>query len=82
MHKTMECYVDSIAIMCQACDDHIANLKEVFNLMQAHRLKMNPTKSYLVVSSEKFLGFLVTSKGIHRDPEKYALSRSYNHLVV
>jgi len=31
---------------------------------------MNPTKSFLGVSSEKFLGFIVTSKGIHLDLDK------------
>jgi len=31
---------------------------------------MNPTKSFLGVASGKFLGFVVTSKGIHLDPEK------------
>jgi len=31
---------------------------------------MNPTKSFLGVASGKFLGFVVTSKGIHIDPEK------------
>ena len=32
--------------------------------MWAHQLKMNPTKSFLGVLSGKFLGFIVTSKGI------------------
>jgi len=31
---------------------------------------MNPIKSFLGVASGKFLGFVVTSKGIHLDPEK------------
>ena len=31
---------------------------------------MNPTKSFLGVSSGKFLGFIVTSKGMHLDPDK------------
>jgi len=31
---------------------------------------MNPTKSFLGIASGKFLGFVVTSKGIHLDPEK------------
>jgi len=38
--------------------------------MRAYQLKMNPTKSFLGVSSGKFLGFIVTSKGIHLDPDK------------
>jgi len=38
--------------------------------MRAHQLKMNPTKSFLGVSSGKFLGFIVTSKGIHLNSDK------------
>ena len=42
----------------------------MFDLMRAHQLKMNLTKSFLGVSSGKFLEFIVTSKGIHLDPDK------------
>ena len=38
--------------------------------MGADQLKMNPTKSFLGASSGKFLQFIVTSKGIHLDPDK------------
>jgi len=31
---------------------------------------MNPIKSFLGVANDKFLGFVVTSKGIHLNPEK------------
>ena len=48
----------------------IFDLRIMFDIMRAHRLKMNPTKSFLGVSSGKFLGFIVTSKGIHLDPDK------------
>lgn len=53
-----------------AKEDHLSDLKEVFDLMCIHCLKMNPAKSFLGVSSGKFLGFVITSKGIHLDPEK------------
>jgi len=44
--------------------------------MQAYQLRMNPTKSFLGVSSGKFLGFIVTSKGIHLDPDKVKVIQS------
>ena len=50
--------------------DHIADLKAVFDIMRAHQLKMNPTKSFRGVANGKFLGFVVTSKGIHLEPKK------------
>ena len=69
MHKIVECYVYDIAVKRRAKGDHIADLKTVFDIMWAHQLKMNPTKSFWGVVS-KFLGFVVTSKRIHLDPEK------------
>ena len=70
MHKTVECYVDDIAMKSRVKGDHIADMKTVFKIMRAHQLKMNPTKSFLGVASGKLLGFVVKSKGIHLDPEK------------
>ena len=66
----MECYVDDIAVKNCAKGDYIADLKTVFDIMRAHQLKMNLTKSFLGVVSGKFLEFVVTSKGIHLDSEK------------
>ena len=68
--KTVECYVDDIAVKNWRKDNHLQDLRTIFDLMQAHQLKMNPTKSFLRVSSGKFLGFIVTSKGIYLDLDK------------
>jgi len=70
IRKIVECYVDDITVKSRARGDHIADLKTVFDIMRAHQLKMNPTKSFLGVASNKFLGFIVTSKGIHLDSKK------------
>ena len=64
IRKTVKCYVDDIAVKSRSKGDHIADLKIVFEIMRAHQLKMNPTKSFLGVASGKFLGFVVTSEGI------------------
>jgi len=70
IRKTVEYYVDDIAVKSRAKGDHIADLKTVFDIMRAHQLKINPTKSFLGVASGKFLRFIVISKGIRLDPEK------------
>ena len=62
MRKTMECYVDDIAVKSRTKGDHRADLKMVFEIMRAYQLKINPTKSFLAVASGKFLRFVVTSK--------------------
>jgi len=47
-------------------------------LTRANQLKMNPTKSFLGVSRSKFLGFIVTSKGIHLDRNKIKAIQDMN----
>ena len=47
----MEYYVDDIAVKSSAKDNHIADLKTVFDIMRAHQLKMNPTKFFLGVAA-------------------------------
>jgi len=70
LRKIVECYIDDITVKRRSKSSHLDDLRTVFNIIQAHQLKMNPTKSLLGVSSGKFLGFIVTSKGIHLDPDK------------
>ena len=36
MCKTMECYVDDIAVKSRAKGDHITDLKAIFDIMRAH----------------------------------------------
>ena len=45
-------------------------LKRVFERCRAFKLRMYPLKCAFVVSSGKFLGFLVYSRGINVDPAK------------
>lgn len=49
---------------------HTKDLRTIFDLMRIYNRKMNPTKFFLGVSSRKFLGFLLTFKGIDLDPNK------------
>jgi len=70
--------VDDIAVKSHNKSNHFGDLRTVFNIMRAKQLKMNLTKSFLRVSSDKFLGFIITSKGIHLDPDNSRPSRTCN----
>ena len=70
IRKTIECYVNDIAVKSRDKGNHLTDIRRVFDIMRAHQLKTNPpTKSLLGIASAKFLGFVVTSKGFHLDPE-------------
>ena len=68
--KTMEVYIDDILIKSIKAANHIAHLEEAFDILRKHRMMLNPSKCIFGVSSGKFLGFLVTKRGIEANPDQ------------
>ena len=62
--KTMDAYIDDMVIKSIKELDHIRDLTEVFTILKRHKLRLNATKCAFWVSSEKFLGHLMTRRGI------------------
>ena len=46
------------------------NLQETFDTLRQYNMKLNPSKCAFGVSSGKFLGFLVSQRGIEANPDK------------
>ena len=70
MHRQLEGYVDDIVVKSSKREEHFHVLKRVFERCRTFKLRMNPLKCAFVVSSGKFLGFLVYSRGIDVDLAK------------
>jgi Reverse transcriptase (RNA-dependent DNA polymerase)/RNase H-like domain found in reverse transcriptase len=70
IHKIVECYVDDLVIKAMSYEEHLQYLEVVFNRLREHALKLNPLKCAFMVSSGKFLGFVVYHRGIEIDPGK------------
>ena len=66
----MEVYVDDMLVKSIEAEEHIKDLQEAFETLRKHRMKLNPTKCAFGVASGKFLGFMVTQRGIEANPEK------------
>ena len=59
LHKNIECYVDDVVVKTRKREDHLQDLRKVFNRLRRYQLKMNPLKCAFGVTSGKFLGFIV-----------------------
>src|ERR1044072_7881636 len=51
-------------------DDHCNNLKEVFEQIRHHNIRLNPEKCSFGVAGRKFLGFMISQRGIEVNPDK------------
>nr|XP_027067484.1 uncharacterized protein LOC113693104 [Coffea arabica] len=70
LHRNVECYVDDLVVKSKKREDHIQDLRRVFQRLRRYQLKMNHLKCAFGVTSGKFLGFIVHQRGIEVDRSK------------
>lgn len=70
LHRYVECYVDDLVVKTKRRQDHLKDLKVVFDRLRKYQLRMNPLKCAFGVTSGKFLGFIVRHRGIEIDQSK------------
>ena len=57
IQKSIEVYVDDMLVKSKMVGDHIEDMKQMFNILQKYRMKLNPLKRTFEVGSGKFLSF-------------------------
>ena len=62
--KTVEVYIDDMLVKSVRKEDHLSNLKEVFEILWRDKLRLNASKCLFEVSSGKFLGHIISDRGI------------------
>jgi hypothetical protein len=70
LHKIVQCYVDDLVVKTRKREEHIRDLRIVFNRLRKYKLKMNPLKCAFGLTSGKFLGFIIRHRGIEVDQSK------------
>ncbi|GJR71640.1 reverse transcriptase domain-containing protein [Tanacetum coccineum] len=66
----LEAYVDDMVIKSKTKQDIIKHIEQTFSTLRRINMKLNPKKCSFVMDEGKFLGYVVTSKGIRANPEK------------
>ena len=66
----MEVYVDNMLVKSREARTHLADLQEAFNTLRRFKMKLNPMKCLFGVSFGKFLGFMVSQRGIEANIKK------------
>ena len=66
--STMEVYINDMLVKSKQCLDHAAHLQQTFDLLREYGMKLNPLKCASGVNAGRFLGFMVTQRGIEANP--------------
>ncbi|KAL0453524.1 UNVERIFIED_CONTAM: Transposon Ty3-G Gag-Pol polyprotein [Sesamum latifolium] len=68
--KTMEVYIDDMLVKSKRKEDHAQDLQECFGVLRRFGMKLNPAKCTFGVHRGKFLGFMISQRGIEVNPKK------------
>jgi hypothetical protein len=65
-----EAYIDDVVVKTQEDEGLISDLIETFNNLRKFKMKLNPENCTFSVPSGKLLGYMVSHRGVDKNPEK------------
>ena len=68
--RNVQVYIDDMLIKSLRENDHLDDLQEIFDILRSYNMKLNPSKCVFGVTAKKFLGFMVSHRGIEVNPAK------------
>ena len=64
LEKNIEIYIDDMEVKSKMVSEHLGDLRVIFQIFRKYNLRLNASKCSFGVGSGKFLGYMVTHKGI------------------
>ena len=68
--KNIEIYIDDMVVKSKVVSEHLRDLDSTFGVLRKHKLRLSASKCSFGVGSGKFLGYMVTYKGIEVKPDQ------------
>ena len=62
--KNVKVYIDDMVVKSKLVSEHIGDLTSIFEILREHKLHLNASKCSFGVGLRKFLGYMVTHRGI------------------
>ena len=70
MRKNIEIYIDDMVVKSKMVSEHLGDLRVIFQILRKYKLRLNASKCSFGVGSGKFLGYMVTHRGIEVNPDQ------------
>lgn len=67
--QNFEVYIDDMDVKSKHVSEHLNDLGSVFSVLLKYKLRLNALKCSFGVSSGKFLGYMITHRGIEINPD-------------
>ena len=70
LDKKVEVYIDDMVVKNKLVFEHLTDRTSIFEILREHKLCLNASKCSFRVDSGKFLGYMVTHRGIKVNPDQ------------
>ena len=67
--KNIKIYIDDMVVKSKVVLEHLGDLGNIFEVLRKYKLRLNASKCSFGVESGKFLGYMVTHRGIEVNPD-------------
>ena len=68
--KNIEIYIDDMVVKSKMVSEHLGDLRTIFEILRKYKLRLNASKCSFGVGLGKFLGYMVTHRGIEVNPDQ------------
>ena len=68
--RSIEVYIDDMVVKSKVVSEHVGDLTNIFEILRKHKLRLNASKRSFSVGSGRFLGYMVTHRGIEVNPDQ------------
>ena len=68
--RNVQVYLNDMLVKSRREEDHLEDLRETFDTLRFYNMKLNLGKCAFGVTAGKFLGFMVSQRGIEVNPDK------------
>ena len=68
--RSIEVYRDDMVVQSKEMYEHMGDLRNIFEILSKHKFCLNASKCSFGVGSGKFLGYMVTHRGIEVNPNQ------------
>ena len=70
LDKSIEASIDDMVVKSKVVSEHVGDLRDIFEILRKHKLRLNASKCSFGVRSGKFLGYMVTHRRIEVNPDQ------------
>ena len=70
LEKNIKIYINDMVVKSKMVSEHLGDLRAIFEILRKYKLQLNASKCSFDMGLGKFLGYMVTRRGIEVNPDQ------------